>query len=428
MRLLGNRLAQTEMTMHAIRTISHLGPRLRLMWLAVVAAPSLASAQGDVFASNGGGPGRPFSNVPAAHPDCAGLVHEYWAMTDELDALFEQRKQSVNPEATEIGKQINEKAKERGEVGDQILECVKNDVIGSRPLQGQVDQTDLRGGVDELAPFELHAEQGDQQPGEEIVLRPGTPQLDTRQPTGGSGGTGSRTTTDLGGKLTPGSPGAKPGGEGGTSSQSTTRLGGKLTPGSSGGGDSGGAGGVETRVETSVSGKIVGSGNGGSPGGNGGAAGGNGSGGNSGNNGNPPRGSGPGGTVPNDFTRNYFFAQGMLKGVDDAGQQLGGRLGQIMIATQYVVRGDYKRAQQWLGLQPGQSITVADLQKDLEQFSEVINGDPDGTDLRHSYESGRTVGKKLVEIVSGKYLNVPPLQPPLPGTPGAPNAAAPPAR
>ena len=102
--------------------------------------------------------------------------------------------------------------------------------------------------------------------------------------------------------------------------------------------------------------------------------------------------------------------------------------GQIMIATQYVVRGDYERAQQWLGLQPGQSITVADLQKDLEQFSEVINGDPDGTDLRHSYESGRTVGKKLVEIVSGKYLNVPPLQPPLPGTPGAPNAAPPPPR
>jgi hypothetical protein len=188
---------------------------------------------------------------------------------------------------------------------------------------------------------------------------------------GGQGGTGSRTETSVRGEIV-GSGGRPSGGGGG------------LPPGEAGGG--GDPAGPQ-RVEKEVRGVVLGSGT----------------------------GTAPGGTVANDFTRNYFFAQGVLQGTADAGQQLGGRLGQLMIASYYLIKLDPVSAQAWLGLTPGQSITIQDLQNDLADFADVIYGDPQGTDLQHSYESGRTVGKKLTDLFIGKYLpelEVPPLQPP----------------
>ncbi len=341
----------------------------RALFLATAVAPLLAAAQSsDEFASDGG-PCGPFAHIIEEHPPCAGPVYEYWAKTEELNELFQQRKRSVNPEATELGNQINETAKERSSIADEIIDCVKDDVMDARPpLEGRVEQ---------IAPFDLRVEESDD-PQEPVVLRERTPQLDAREPGLNAPPAGRLPEEKVTGVLLP-----------------------RPRQDRSGPAPSGGGEGADPAVELDVRGKIVGTG--GHPG-------------------------GTGGTVVNDFTRKYAFAQGMLLGVGDAGQTAGGRFAQLMIASGYLVMGDPQRAEHELGLVPGQSVTLADLNKDLEEFSKIINEGPTA-DLEQSRQNGRTLGKKLTETFMGKY-GPPPLQPPSNGDvinpfqPGATPSAA----
>lgn len=66
---------------------------------------------------------RPFRHIPLKSPECSGLVHEYWRMTDELHAKAEEGRRAVDPRSRQITQEINALAKERSAVWKNILLC-----------------------------------------------------------------------------------------------------------------------------------------------------------------------------------------------------------------------------------------------------------------------------------------------------------------
>jgi hypothetical protein len=109
------------------------------------------------------------------------------------------------------------------------------------------------------------------------------------------------------------------------------------------------------------------------------------------------------GTAPNDSTRSYFFSQGMLQGVNETGQELGGRLGQIMVATGYLLTGQPQRAKEWLDIDAGESVVWNSFVDDIDIWVEVFTGDPTDADSPRSFESGRNAGKTLTSLVAAKF-------------------------
>lgn len=81
----------------------------------------------DKFSSNSGNQNkeRPFRDVLTIFPGCAGLVQEYWNLTDKLHAKAEERRRSVDPRSRQITKEVNVLAKKRSEVGRAIQDCVR---------------------------------------------------------------------------------------------------------------------------------------------------------------------------------------------------------------------------------------------------------------------------------------------------------------
>jgi hypothetical protein len=344
-----------------------------------VAPLGVRAQQGDAFASDSGeNQGRPFRDIPERYPDCADLVYEYWQQSDEIEALAEERRTAVDPESSQIADQINDLAAERNNTGDAIIDCVRDATIAARPpLQGGVEQTQLQGGTQGTM---LQGGVTKNAPQEPIVLTPEVPQLDPRDGTpAASSSSSSHSTSDVHGVVLPSQPPAA-GGQGSSSGGSTSNVYGRILPrqggGNSGGGGQGGPGG--SRVETSVRAELL-------------------------QRTELPGDPSTGGTVPNTFTNSYFFSQGVMQGLTDAAEATGGQMGQLMIASYYVLTGRVQEASNELGLQPGQSITLQQLEQDLKGWNDVLNGDPQGTNVQHSYDSGRFVGKQLGQKIIAKY-------------------------
>jgi hypothetical protein len=201
------------------------------------------------------------------------------------------------------------------------------------------------------------------------VLLPEVPEFDDSVPDRAESSTGAQTEATVRGELLPRQPG-------GNSAAPTPRTGGGNTTGPSGGAGGGGA-----RVETDVRGEILS---------------------------RTPANEMPGdatqaGTISHPFTHTYFFAKGVGDGVNDAAKATGGTLGQIMVASYYLMTGRPQDAQIWLGLKPGESLTLRELQEDLKGWGDVVYGDPKRENVVHSYESGRFIGKQLAEKIAAKY-------------------------
>jgi hypothetical protein len=106
--------------------------------------------------------------------------------------------------------------------------------------------------------------------------------------------------------------------------------------------------------------------------------------------------------MPNEFTRQYFFAQGVLQGLTDAADEAGGRVGRVMIAAYFILTGRPREAEIWLG-RSGESITVADLERDLQRWNDVFAREPRGTTARQSYERGRAAAQRLATLIAERY-------------------------
>lgn len=98
--------------------------------------------------------GRPFRDIPPKYPECADLVSQHWEMTDELYALAEERRGSVDPESRQTTQEINDLASQRSEVTREIQTCVrgasKNRLLKAkieRNVQLPPEETKRRNGV-----------------------------------------------------------------------------------------------------------------------------------------------------------------------------------------------------------------------------------------------------------------------------------------
>ncbi|MEZ5651251.1 MAG: hypothetical protein R3E87_11955 [Burkholderiaceae bacterium] len=240
---------------------------------------------------------------------------------------------------------------------------------GRPPLQGGTRQTVLTGGVDQSGT------DTDRPP----VLTPEVPQLDPRgAPAPGTGGDSSRSTGDVNGTLLPRTKPAPAGGNGAA------------------GGDPGiGRGGSGSRTTTSVTGTILGSSNESPPGDDQvretarrlSAEG--------------PDAAARGPAVNNDFTRSYFFTQGVLHGLLDGASEASGAMARTQVAAYYLMTGRPVEAQRVLGY-TGRDSVIRDMQQDLQDWQTVATTT---TDPYSAYANGRTAGRLLGKSLTQKFTD-----------------------
>ncbi|MEZ5738645.1 MAG: hypothetical protein R3E68_03720 [Burkholderiaceae bacterium] len=230
---------------------------------------------------------------------------------------------------------------------------------GGAQLEGGVDRTTLIGGVETTSTNRA----------ERPVLKADTPRLDPRGATQpGKGSDASRSTGDVSGQVLPRSRPVPPG-------NSRPAAG---SPGT-------GRGASESHTTTSVTGKIIGQGGNAAP---------------SDDevratahrltseiSGAPAQGR----AANNEFTRSYFFSQGVLHGLLDGASEASGAMARTQVALYYLATARFVDAQRVLGY-TGSHAILRDMQQDLQDWKAAATTT---TDPYTAYDNGRTAGRLL---------------------------------
>jgi hypothetical protein len=378
--------------------------------LLAVAASSAGAQTGETFAASSHRETSPFKDVPPLYPECAGFVEQFDTMTDQLYALSDERRVSHSPRVDEIDREMLALENERGGVADRIRACRQASIEAKErarlaKLHGQVaEQAPLQGGIEKstaatppsaqpskqesLPPFQLHAEDSRPAPATAGTppLLPRTPELDTTPSASGAGGGSRQTSGDTSASVRPGTNGTT--GAGGGSRTTTTSTSARIVssnpPGTSG---DGAAGSGDPQVELDVRAVLRSS---------------------------TDEPDGPnGGTISNDFTRSYFFAQGVRDGLGKAAEETGGNAARIQIAAYYVMMGHPRKARDLLGFKMGQYVTIESLTKKIVEFFDAMTPKKDVSSVQQSYnvgvQTGKNLGGFLIDHYTGKVdgLDVP---------------------
>jgi len=69
---------------------------------------------------------RPFRQYLTQTPECAGLIRQFWQLTDDIEAKGEQWRTTTNPEREQLRQEQDKLIKQRGKVHQQIMNCIRN--------------------------------------------------------------------------------------------------------------------------------------------------------------------------------------------------------------------------------------------------------------------------------------------------------------
>jgi hypothetical protein len=368
--------------------------------------------------------GRPYVHIYETYDDCKGAVQKHWDLDDEIDALAEQLRTAVDPERSDIKKQIDEKTEERSAVEDEIHDCVQSAIEGKRPVPASETPpgTTLFGGVEKtgypegpassekpLEPFDLHADK-DQPPesqkpeppekgtpqtlkpfnlkiektGAPIILKPDQAKFDslpkTQEPPHGEDVHGELLNKNVKGKLLPTKPP-----KGLKAVQETlppaTKPPATKKPGK-------GQGTAQMHEETNVKAELK----------------------------VPDRWR----TGPGPYSKVDPLSDGISDGISEGAKDLGEALEKYKEAGGLILQGDYEGAEKALNLDRNKTVTQYNLEERVKRWEEMKKGSPPMDDPFARYKYGKTMGKELFQIMQdvmpGKVgkVHMPPIPPDLP--------------
>jgi len=371
--------------------------------------------------------GRPYVHIYETYDECKDAVQKHWALDDEIDELAEQLRMAVDPERSDIKKQIDEKTKERSAVEDEIHDCVQSAIEGKRPVPGSEAPpgTTLFGGVEKtgypeqppvsekpLEPFNLHADKSQppetakpappsgtpvptlapfklqvERTGPPIILKPDQAKFDslpkTQEPPHGEDVHGELINKNVKGKLLPTKPPK------GLKAVQETLPPSTKPPATKKPGKGGGTPQMQEEANVKAELKV------------------------------PDRWR----TGPGPYSKVDPLSDGISDGITEGAKNLGESLEKYKEAGGLILQGDYEGAEKALNLDRDKTVTQHNWEDRIQRWEEMKNGAPPMDNPFARYKYGKTMGKELFQIMQdvmpGKVgkVHIPPIPPDLPKEP-----------